>query len=146
MAATIQMMEPIAIAPCIPWIPLSPVAFSRIVAISSVAIAIPETGLLLLPTRPTILEDTVAKKKPKITTIMAPMKVTGIGGASQIAIVIRSTPPRMTPIFRSCPVRVVLVFVLPFRLFMASLNVRMISGRDFTRLMIPPAANAPAPI
>ena len=136
-------MEPMAIAPCIPWIPLSPVAFSRIVAISSVAIAIPETGLLLLPTRPTILEDTVAKKKPKITTIMAPRKVTGIGGASQMAIVISRTPPRMTPMLMSCPVLVVLVFVLPFRLFMASLNVRIIRGRDFARLMIPPAARAP---
>ena len=63
------MIEPIAIAPCIPWIPESPVAFRIIVAIKSVAIAIPETGLLELPTKPTILEETVAKKNPKITTI-----------------------------------------------------------------------------
>ena len=30
-----------------------------------VAIVIPETGLLLLPTSPTILEETVAKKEPE---------------------------------------------------------------------------------
>ena len=74
-------------APCIPCTPLSPVIFKITVAIRSVAIAIPDTGLLLLPTKPTILEDTVAKKKPKITTMIAPSKVTGIAGTSHTKIV-----------------------------------------------------------
>lgn len=35
----------------------------------SVAIVIPETGLLLLPTSPTILEETVAKRNRKLQLI-----------------------------------------------------------------------------
>ena len=42
-----------------------PKALRIIVAIRRVAIAIPDTGLLEEPTRPTIRADTVAKKKPK---------------------------------------------------------------------------------
>ena len=57
------------------------------VAMITVAIAIPDTGLLLLPTSPTILEDTVAKKNPNTTTITAPMSVTGMAGISHTASV-----------------------------------------------------------
>ena len=45
---------------------------------------IPETGLLLEPTIPTIREDTVAKKKPKITTKAAPIGLIGITGTITI--------------------------------------------------------------
>ena len=86
-AATIQMIEPIAIAPCIPCAPTSPDTLRRSVDTRSVAIAIPDTGLFELPTRPTILDDTVAKKKPNITIIIAPTNVTGIAGINQIATV-----------------------------------------------------------
>ena len=95
------MIEPIAIAPCIPWIPESPVAFRIIVAIKSVAIAIPETGLLELPTKPTILEETVAKKNPKITTITAPSNETGICGSNHTRMVRIAIATRMIFMFRS---------------------------------------------
>ena len=51
--------------------PVSPLVFNIIVENKSVAIAIPETGLLLLPTKPTILEETVAKKNPNKRIILA---------------------------------------------------------------------------
>ena len=117
-----------------------------IVAIRRVAIAIPDTGLLELPTRPTIREDTVAKKKPKITIISAPIGLTGIAGTSQMIATIATIPIRIMFIGRSCAVLSVLVFLLPFMLFMESRKVVTISGRDLIREMIPPVAIAPAPI
>ena len=140
------MIEPIAIAPCIPCIPASPVSLRTKVATSNVAIAIPDTGLLLLPTRPTILDDTVAKKKPNITIIIAPTNVTGIAGINQIATVSARILIRIIFILKSFAVRDVSVLAPFFIPLMASLNVLMISGSDLTRLIIPPAANAPAPI
>ena len=95
------MTEPMAIAPIIPVIPLSPEALIANVAIKSVAIAIPDTGLLELPIRPTIREETVAKKKPKITIITAPKILTGIAGTSQIARIITAIPISTTFIGRS---------------------------------------------
>ena len=41
--------------------------------------AMPETGLLEEPIRPTIREDTVAKKKPNTMTISAVKKFRGMG-------------------------------------------------------------------
>jgi hypothetical protein len=43
------------------------------VVASSVAIVIPDTGFEEEPTIPTILEETVAKKKEKITVRIAPI-------------------------------------------------------------------------
>ena len=146
MAAMIQITEPTAIAAVIPSIPVLPELLIANVAIRRVAIAIPETGLLELPTRPTIREDTVAKKNPKTTMINAPRRVTGIAGTTQMINTIAITPRRMNCIGRSCAVLSVLVFLLPFMLFMESRKVVTISGRDLIREMIPPVAIAPAPI
>ena len=146
MAAMIQITEPTAIAAVIPSMPVLPELLIANVAIRRVAIAIPETGLLELPTRPTIREDTVAKKNPKITMINAPRRVTGIAGTIQMINTIAKTPRRMNCIGRSCAVLAVLVFLLPFMLFMESRKVVTISGRDLIREMIPPVAIAPAPI
>ena len=146
MAAMIQITEPTAIAAVIPSIPVLPELLIANVAIRRVAIAIPETGLLELPTRPTIREDTVAKKNPKTTMIHAPRRVTGIAGTIQMINTIAITPRRMNCIGRSCAVLSVLVFLLPFMLFMESRKVVTISGRDLIREMIPPVAIAPAPI
>jgi hypothetical protein len=141
-----QIIEPIAIAACIPEAPASPVNLSIRVAIRRVAIAIPETGLLEEPTIPTILEDTVAKKKPNITTITAPINEIGIAGTSQTSNVKTAITIRTIFILMSCSVRSPLAEPAFFILFKAPRNVLIISGKDFIRLIIPPAANAPAPI
>ena len=64
------MMPPMEIAPTIPVIPVEPVALRITVAKSSVAIVIPDTGLLEEPIRPTIREDTVAKKNPNTDRVI----------------------------------------------------------------------------
>jgi hypothetical protein len=98
----IQITVPMEIADTIPVAPVLPVAFKINVVTISVAIAIPDTGLLLLPTIPTILDDTVAKKKPKTTIINAPKRLTGISGNNQIKAAMINTPPRTTFIDKSC--------------------------------------------
>ena len=100
-AATIQMIDPMAMAPPIPCTPVSPVTFKQMVANNKVAIAIPETGLLLLPTSPTIREETVAKKNPNTTIRIAPRRVTGITGTNQMVRIITRTPIPMILISRS---------------------------------------------
>jgi len=143
----IQITEPIAIAPFMPCTPVSPVTFKQSVENNRVAIAIPDTGLLLLPTIPTILDETVAKKKPNNAIITAPSGDTGISGNSQIAIIMINTPIPITRISRSASVRtVLLLFPAPFMPLIASANVLTINGRDLIKLMIPPAATAPAPM
>ena len=145
-AATIQIIEPIAIAACIPGAPTSPQILRIRVAIRRVAIAIPETGLLELPTKPTIREETVAKKNPKITTIIAPTKETGISGTSHTKRVKTRMAIKVTVIFISWAVRSVPFEPLMLKPFIESRKVRTIRGRDLIRLIIPPAASAPAPI
>ena len=78
--------------------------------------------------------------------ITAPRKVTGIAGTIQMINTMATIPRRMNCIGRSCAVLSVLVFLLPFMLFMESRKVVTISGRDLIREMIPPVAMAPAPI
>jgi hypothetical protein len=131
-------------AAVIPDVPTWPVCFRMIVLNNRVAIAIPDTGLLDEPTTPTIRAETVAKKKPNTIIITADNGPIGIAGIRHsitairaipiiaylrgISLAVRSFPP-------ACP-----------KPLIAFLKVEMISGKDFTRLMIPPAARAPAPI
>lgn len=87
----------------------------------------------------------MAKKNPNTTIKNAENRLTGITGTSQIT----NTKTRMdTPITgmgRSRLVRSSETAPFP-RPFTASRKVLMISGRDLTRLMMPPQATAPAPI
>ena len=122
-----------------------PVAFKSAVAIRRVAIAIPDTGLLEEPTSPTMRLDTVAKKKPNITIIRAPRKLIGTDGIIHIIIAISSAPPTTTGIGRSLFVRMLSASLCPNPVI-ALLNVFTIVGSVFKRLIIPPAATAPAPI
>lgn len=63
---------------------MEPLAFSAMVEMSSVAMAMPETGLFNDPISPTMREETVAKKKPNTSTISAPRKLTGMAGNSHM--------------------------------------------------------------
>lgn len=68
-AEIIHITEPMAIVAIIPEA-VEPEMDLIIKAVTkSVAIVIPETGLLLLPTSPTILEETVAKRNRKVQLI-----------------------------------------------------------------------------
>ena len=145
-AATIQIIEPMEIAEIIPSMSDFPVTFRMSDVIRSVAIAMPETGLLLLPTRPTIRDDTVAKKKPNTTIISAPSKETGIAGINQIASVSTIILPITKRISISLSVRRVFEPEPPLMPRIASRNVLTISGKVLTKLIIPPAATAPAPM
>ena len=109
--------------------------------------AIPDTGLFEDPIRPTIREDTDAKKNPKITMIRDPIGLTGKVGISQIRITIATIMISSTDMGRSCCVRTTFLFscFLPM-LDMACLKVRIISGNVLIRLITPPAATAPAPM
>ena len=146
-AATIQIILPIQMEPIIPVVPVAPVAFKIKVEIIKVAIAIPETGLLEEPINPTIRAETVAKKNPNITTRTAPRKLTGKIGSNQMATAITAIIPRMIGIGKSRCVREAsavarFLAMLPI----ACLNVRTMSGEVLIKLMIPPAATAPAPM
>ena len=105
MAAMTQMMPPMTMAAIMPWIPSLPVAFSSMVEISRVAMAMPDTGLLEEPIRPTIREETVAKKKPNTITIRAVKKFRGMAGSSHMTTAMSSTPSRTSFKGRSCSVR-----------------------------------------
>ena len=143
----IQITPPIAMAPIIPVVPSVPVTFRSTVAIMIVAIAIPDTGLFEDPIRPTIREDTDAKKNPKITMISDPMGLTGKVGISQIRITIAAIRISSTDMGRSCCVRRTLLFWCFFPMLdMACLKVRTIRGNVLIRLITPPAATAPAPM
>ena len=112
-----------------------------------VAIAIPDTGLLEEPISPTIRDETDAKKKPKITTIKAPIGFTGNVGISQIAITITTIIASKIGIGRSCSVRGAFLSACFLDILaIACLKVRIISGKVLIKLIIPPAATAPAPM
>ena len=91
----IQITEPTAKAPIIPSAPSNPIALNMIEVINRVAIVIPDTGLLLLPTKPTSLADTVAKKNPNTAIINAPGIPTGIKSVAPINITIATTPIKL---------------------------------------------------
>ena len=92
-------------------------------------------------------EETVAKKKPKITITIAPITSIGMIGVTAIATMRIASIMSTTDIFRSFSVRSSFAcFPEPFNPFIASANVLTISGRDLIRLTIPPVATAPAPI
>ena len=94
--------------------PMVFVAFNQAVTSNKVAIVIPETGLLLLPTSPTMREDTVAKKKPNKMTSHAPENEIGSAGTSQMSKANRIIPPMTNRISKSLSVRFSL-FSFPLR-------------------------------
>ena len=140
-----QITDPIVIAAIIPPVPMFPVTFRIIVVISSVAIVIPDTGLLELPTIPTIRADTVTKKNPKITMRIAPPRLTGTAGISHRRTAITAETMRTKFSGRSFVVRVY-VSCLFFSAAMDFLNARIIIGNDLIREIMPPQATAPAPM
>ena len=62
---------------------------------------IPDTGLLDEPTSPTILPETVAKKNPNTMMIIAPIRLTGTEGNSQIRSMMITVPAITIDIGRS---------------------------------------------
>ena len=145
-AETMHTIVPILIAEAIPSYPSNPVALRIKVTTNKVAIIIPEIGLFEEPTIPTMRLDTVAKKNPKITINNAPRKLTGTEGTNQIASAIIKLPISTMFIGKSFSVLVWLLFA-PFPNPLSVFEkVFAINGNDFIKLMIPPAATAPAPI
>src|SRR5699024_3711498 len=147
MADIIHITVPTDNAPIIPASPSNPIALNIALVIRSVAIVIPDTGLLLLPTNPTSLAETVAKKNPNSAIIIAPAKPTGIIDVLAINIIKAITPINATfPDISSSVLRFVIVPFDSLNPPIASLKVLNINGNDLIKLNIPPKATAPAPI
>ena len=89
--------------------------------------------------------ETVAKKNPKTTINKAPINGTGIEGTSQINKAIIKLPIKTYIIGKSFSVLDEESPDFPKPLI-AFAKVLIINGRDFTKLKIPPAATAPAPM
>ncbi len=117
----------------------------------SVAIVMPDIGLLLDPTRPTMRLATVTKKNPKIIT-NTPIKSRwktpspGMFGRTAVSAINIRLPIITTLKERSCSVRATLAVPFSFSDETLSRNELMIVGIVFINVMNPPAATAPAPI
>jgi hypothetical protein len=113
-----------------------------------VAMVMPETGFEEEPISPVSREDTVTNSAPKITTISAPSRFMCSEGASMIIASSTRMPMPTNFIDRSRSRRSVLS--LPPRAAetsaMPCLMLPTISGSERTRLMMPAAATAPAPM
>ena len=90
------MMEPMVMAAIMPLGPMLPVARRTEVARRRLAMVMPDTGLLLEPIRPTIREETVAKKKPNRMTMIAPTGFNGMTGTMASRIARTTMPPTTT--------------------------------------------------
>jgi hypothetical protein len=120
---------------------------------SKVAIVIPEIGFEEEPSKPTILEDTVTKKKPK-TTIRkaAPIEVARLEkievlSTSVIRRIRMAEPIKIVLIGRSCWVLISSAASLPFpSAEKPALKLERIMGIDLISEKIPAKATPPAPI
>jgi hypothetical protein len=117
----------------------------------NVAIVIPDMGLLLFPTSPTIRLETVTKKNPKTTT-STPMRnfcknpSPGTTGSTVTNATSTRLPTITTLKERSRSVRAIVDIPFSFNEAKLSLNELAIVGNVFKRVINPPAATAPAPI
>ena len=117
-----------------------------------VAMVIPETGLELVPIKPTIRLETVTKKNPKTITSrpisnFPPKELPGICGKISIRITSARLPIPTTAIDKSCSVRARLADAERFlKDSMLSLNEAAMVGMVLSKVIKPPAATAPAPI
>ena len=141
------MMDPTEIAATMPAVLFKPVILKTKVVNKSAAMVMPDMGLLELPTRPTILDETVPKKNPRIAMRIAPTRDTGTWGISHIKMTTMAIPAMTMRISTSREVLLTpLSSPVPLMPLTASTKVETITGADFTRLMIPPATSIPAPI
>ena len=121
---------------------------------SSVAIAMPDVGLEVTPTRPTILELTVTKKKAKIAMSREAIARTGIEsmkprmpGTIVRTSRIATSQKRIVRNDRSRFVRSTAAAEAPAEMWPTpSRKDSTIVGIDLMRVTIPPVATAPAPI
>src|SRR6266536_2673335 len=117
---------------------------------SKVATVIPEIGFDEEPTSPVNRDETVTKRKPKAIMSIAPSKFHRRfnWGTTIITNSKAMIPPSTNFIERSWSVRGASLEPPPALLKSASppFNPLQITGSERKRLMIPPAATAPAPI
>ena len=120
-----------------------------------VAIVIPLIGLLDEPINPTMRDDTVTKKAPKMiiskpNNNLLPTELPGIKlpGSSAIIRISTRLPTPTSLMDRSRSVRGISSFatLFPFKEPILPLNEEMIVGIVLINVMNPPAATAPAPI
>ena len=71
MDAAMATTQPTVRAPALPMSPVQPSSKKTVAVSNSVAMVIPLVGLEVTPTRPTMRDDTVTKKKAQITTSSA---------------------------------------------------------------------------
>ena len=100
------------------------------------------------PISPVSRELTVTKRKPKATMSTAPSKFILSAGASEMAMTSPSEPRRTYLRGMSFSVRSTELTLSPvdFKPFIPATAPWMIVGRLWNKLIIPPAATAPAPI
>ena len=116
--------------------------------IISVAIVMPEIGFDEVPMRPVMREETVTKKKPKMTTRMDARKLPRVGrfGARARNSASRSDPMSTTTIGMSRSVRMRLAPAPAPKSLIPSRADAMIVGIVRASVMRPAARTAPAPM
>ena len=115
---------------------------------SKVATVMPEMGLEEEPISPVSREDTVTNRNPNTTIITAPRIFMCSEGAARMATMRARMPAPTNFIDRSCSVRRTEVCATAAALKSDSPDRTLfrMMGNDRIRLMMPPAATAPAPI
>ena len=96
---------------------------------------------------PTILDDTVTKKNPKTTIIIAESRLVGIDGIIAIKATRTTAPTSTNTSGKSFSVLRVLFPAEPaLKSPIESLKALTMVGRVFIRVIIPPKVTAPAPM
>ena len=155
MDAAMATTQPTISAAAFPVRSVQPMARKIVAVPSSAAMVMPEVGLLVTPTRPTMRAATVTKKNANRTTQTAatswwgtPSMTLKVCGTSAMTSVTASTPASSAPKGRSRRVRGVSVAAAPLRAKREALARKLstITGNERSRVMMPAVATAPAPM
>ncbi len=129
--------------------PVQPRATKIVQVRISVAMVIPETGFDDEPIRPTILDETVTKKNPKMTTRIEATKLPCVGIAGAMARNSANSTVPMSTMLRGISRSVRLwppAAPLALKSLMLSRNDETIVGIVRASVMRPAASTAPAPV
>ena len=156
MEAATQTTVPTVSADTIPTVSVQPKSEKIKLVPKRVTMVMPEVGLEETPTSPTILDDTVTKKKANIPIHKAPkslmLKVSAVPSMRGTATIISRIIPTPTSVTKSERSRSVLSFIKTFFCKVdvtsdsPSLNEAIMVGMDFMMVIMPPKATAPAPM
>lgn len=142
----VRVARPATVTTIVPSVPILPRLLVTGMTVEEMTVTVPRAKLLRLPAEPAVQRSAITGGGPGAAVVATPEEIAKVTKAVRVVGAVTVAPEEVGYVKESYTILSILIFLLPFVLFVRSQGIMAVDNESLVERVVPPITVTPTPV